>query len=84
LLGLLLSRNESLFHEVDYCTPNLSKFRALSSAYISLLYITTTTTTTTTTTNYYYYYAANVVGKDLDIFALGAVSLNYIYAPNCK
>jgi hypothetical protein len=29
-------------------------------------------------------YAANVVGKDLDIFALGAVSLNYIYAPNCK
>jgi hypothetical protein len=24
------------------------------------------------------------VGKDLDIFALGAVSLNYIYAPNCK
>jgi hypothetical protein len=27
---------------------------------------------------------ANVVGKDLDIFALGAVSLNYIYAPNCK
>jgi hypothetical protein len=28
--------------------------------------------------------AANVVGKDLDIFALGAVSLNYIYAPNCK
>jgi hypothetical protein len=25
-----------------------------------------------------------VVGKDLDIFALGAVSLNYIYAPNCK
>jgi hypothetical protein len=29
-------------------------------------------------------YAASVVGKDLDIFALGAVSLNYIYAPNCK
>jgi hypothetical protein len=30
-------------------------------------------------------YAANVaVGKDLDIFARGAVSLNYIYAPNCK
>jgi hypothetical protein len=29
-------------------------------------------------------YAANVVGKDLDIFALGAVSLNYIYASNCK
>jgi hypothetical protein len=28
--------------------------------------------------------AANVVDKDLDIFALGAVSLNYIYAPNCK
>jgi hypothetical protein len=24
------------------------------------------------------------VGKDLDIFALGAVSLNYIYAPTCK
>jgi hypothetical protein len=30
-------------------------------------------------------YTANVaVGKDLDIFALGAVSLTYIYAPNCK
>jgi hypothetical protein len=29
-------------------------------------------------------YAAIVVGKDLDIFALGAVSLNYTYAPNCK
>jgi hypothetical protein len=29
-------------------------------------------------------YAANAVGKDLDIFALGAVYLNYIYAPNCK
>jgi hypothetical protein len=29
-------------------------------------------------------YAANVMGKDLDIFALGAISLNYIYAPNCK
>jgi hypothetical protein len=27
-------------------------------------------------------YAANVVGKNLDIFALGAVSLNCIYAPN--
>jgi hypothetical protein len=29
-------------------------------------------------------YAANVVGKDIDIFALGAVSLNYIYTSNCK
>jgi hypothetical protein len=29
-------------------------------------------------------YAANVVGKYLDIFALGAVYLNYMYAPNCK
>jgi hypothetical protein len=29
--------------------------------------------------------AANVaVGKDLDIFSLSDVSLNYIYAPNCK
>jgi hypothetical protein len=25
-----------------------------------------------------------VVGKDLDIFPLGVVSLNYIYAFNCK
>jgi hypothetical protein len=24
------------------------------------------------------------VGKDLDIFALGAISLNCIYAPNCR
>jgi hypothetical protein len=24
-------------------------------------------------------YAANAVGKDLDIFVIGAVSLNYIY-----
>jgi hypothetical protein len=29
-------------------------------------------------------YVANVVGKDLDIFALGTVSLNYIYASSCK
>jgi hypothetical protein len=28
---------------------------------------------------YYYYYAANAVGKDLDIFAIEAVSLNHIY-----
>jgi hypothetical protein len=27
--------------------------------------------------NYYYYYA---VGKDLDIFAIGAFSLNHIYS----
>jgi hypothetical protein len=27
-------------------------------------------------------YAADMVGKDLDIFALGAVSLDYIYTPN--
>jgi hypothetical protein len=29
-------------------------------------------------------YAANVVGKDLDIFALGTVSLNCIYAPSSR
>jgi hypothetical protein len=28
-------------------------------------------------------YAANVVAKDLDIFATGAVSLNDIYTQNC-
>jgi hypothetical protein len=26
-----------------------------------------------------YYYAVNVMGKDIDIFAIGAVSLNHIY-----
>jgi hypothetical protein len=29
-------------------------------------------------------YAANPVGKDLDIFAIGAVSLNYIYSHQPK
>jgi hypothetical protein len=28
-------------------------------------------------------YAANVVGKNLNIFALRVVSLNYTYTPNC-
>jgi hypothetical protein len=29
-------------------------------------------------------YAANVMGKDIDIFALGTVSLNCIYTANCR
>jgi hypothetical protein len=40
---------------------------------------------------YYYYcpsarcaYAANAVGKDLDIFAVGAISLNHIYTHQTK
>jgi hypothetical protein len=28
-------------------------------------------------------YAANMVGKNLNISALGAISLDYIYTPNC-
>jgi hypothetical protein len=29
-------------------------------------------------------YATNSVGRDLDIFAIGAISLNYIYNPLLK
>jgi hypothetical protein len=32
----------------------------------------------------YSHYAANAVGKDLAIFALGTVSLNCIYAPSSR